>query len=91
MFGIGKNKKMKRKSSCTTKLFATRSTKVIEKVIELCHIVENRLLVKQLPLLRKGVAGPNLAGSSSPIISWSIPRHQTNVATSSFLSRQVVA
>jgi len=78
MFGSGKKKKTRTKSYCTTKLFATRSTRVVEKVVELCHIVENRLLAKQLPLLQKGVVGPSLAGSSSPIISWYVPRHQTN-------------
>jgi hypothetical protein len=33
--------------------------------------------------------GPNLVGSSSPIISWYVPMHQTNVAASFSLSPQV--
>lgn len=46
MFRNGKKKKTRRKSSCTTKLLVTKSTKVIEKTTELCHTIENRLLTK---------------------------------------------
>jgi hypothetical protein len=39
-------------------------------------------------LSQEETTGPNLIGSSLPIINWSTPMHQTNVATSSFLSPQ---
>jgi hypothetical protein len=45
LFGNGKNKKT-RMNTCTTKLLATRSTRVIKKTTQLCHIVENRLLAR---------------------------------------------
>jgi len=90
LFGSGKKKKTwKRKSSCTTKLPATRSTRVGKKTTKLCHIIESRLLARQLPLSHKEATCPSLTGSSSPIINWFVPMHQTNVATSSFLSPQV--
>jgi len=41
-----------------------------------------------LPLPREEAIGPNLIGSSPPIISWFSSMHQTNVATSFFLSPQ---
>jgi hypothetical protein len=92
LFGSGKKKKTrKRKSSCTTKLPTTKSTRVGKKTTKLCHTTESRLLARQLPLLQKEATGPSLTGSSSPIINWSIPMHQTNVATSSFLSSQLAA
>jgi hypothetical protein len=47
LFGNGKKKKTKRKRSfCATKLLAIRSTKVVEKIVELCHIAKSRLLVR---------------------------------------------
>jgi hypothetical protein len=88
LFGSGKKKKT-RKSSCTTKLPTTKSTRVGKKKTKLCHTIESRLLARQLSLSQKEAIGPSLTGSSSPIINWSIPMHQTNVATSSFLSSQL--
>jgi hypothetical protein len=90
LFGNGKKKKTRRRRSCTTKLLVTKSTRVIEKIVELCHTTKNRLLAKQLPLSWEEVAGPSLVGSSSPIISWFAPMYQTNVVASSFLSPQAI-
>ncbi len=52
LFGNGKNKKT-RMNTCTTKLLATRSTRVIKKTTQLCHIIEDRLLARQLPLSQR--------------------------------------
>ncbi len=46
LFNNGRKKKTRRRSFCATKLLATKSTRVVEKTIELCHIIENKLLVK---------------------------------------------
>jgi len=44
--------------------------------------------MRQLPLLREEAVGPNLVGSSFPIICWFAPMHQTNVVASVFFSPQ---
>jgi hypothetical protein len=69
---------------------ATISTRVVKKIAKLCHIAKNKLLAKQLPLSQKEITSPSPVGSSFPIINWSIPMHQTNVATSSSLTLNVI-
>jgi hypothetical protein len=98
LFNNGKNKK-RRKSYCTTKLPTTRLTRVIEKTTKLPttrltrvikkttklrHIVENRLLARQLPLSQEETTSLGPIGSSFPM-------HQINGVASSSLSPQVVA
>jgi hypothetical protein len=40
--------------------------------------------MRRLPLSREEAVGPNLVGSSFPIICWFAPMHQTNVVASTF-------
>ncbi len=68
LFGNGKNKK-RRRSYCTTKLIATKSTRVVKKTVELCHTYENKHLAKQLPLSREEAIGPSPTGLLPPIIN----------------------
>jgi hypothetical protein len=45
LFNNGKKKMKRKKNFCTIKLLVTRA-KVVEKVAELCHAIENKLLVR---------------------------------------------
>ncbi len=86
----GKKKTKRRKKNCATKLLATRSTKVVEKIVMFCHIAKSKLLMKQLPLLQEEATSPSPIGSSFHIITWFVPMHQTNVTTSSSFPPQVI-
>jgi len=68
------------------KVACNKINKGCRKIAKLCHTIENKNLVKQLPLSWEEVANPSLAGSLSPIISWFAPMHQTNVVASSSLT-----
>ncbi len=76
LFGSTKKTKKKKSSSssCTTKL-PTSSSPVVEG--ELHTRAENSHVARRLPLSEAA------AGSSSPIISWSAPMHQTSAAAAS--------
>jgi hypothetical protein len=66
LFGNGK-KKRRRRSSCTTKMPTTKSTRVVKKIVQLCHTTKSKHLTKQLPLSQEEATGPSPIGSSLPI------------------------